>query len=270
MFPDLVYHYCSPSSFLGILQNKMLWATDFRYMNDSRDYEYGREIFKRLIDPSRFMGIKGANQFIEHVSQLVLQSNSKLYISSFSEFRDDLNQWRSYAGENGFAIGFNVSVLRELLREKAFSFGKVSYNEEEQEGRLNETIKNLSEWYRDGFLPDEYSKKRIVEHINRIVFRISLCKSAAFSAEAEWRGAAYSTRMQGTERFRSDRRGILSYIPIDLSDERKGILEANLIGEIIVGPGSFQDQNFYSASECAEHMKIACRIEKSRVHLRFI
>lgn len=33
--PQMIYHYCDANAFLSIFQNRNLWATSTRYLNDS-------------------------------------------------------------------------------------------------------------------------------------------------------------------------------------------------------------------------------------------
>jgi len=37
---SIVYHYTDTQAFAGILEKAALWATDFRYLNDSRELRY--------------------------------------------------------------------------------------------------------------------------------------------------------------------------------------------------------------------------------------
>lgn len=43
----IVYHYTSPKAFLSILENKQVWFTDVRYMNDKSE---GKFIVKLLVE----------------------------------------------------------------------------------------------------------------------------------------------------------------------------------------------------------------------------
>jgi hypothetical protein len=45
-FPGPVFHYTDQAGSLGIIQTKAIWATDLRYLNDSREYSHG---FDRII-----------------------------------------------------------------------------------------------------------------------------------------------------------------------------------------------------------------------------
>jgi hypothetical protein len=41
----IVYHYADPQAFVGIIRNAALWATDFRYLNDSRELRHAWDPF---------------------------------------------------------------------------------------------------------------------------------------------------------------------------------------------------------------------------------
>ena len=49
-FPGPVYHYTDQRGFLGILADKTIWATDLRYLNDTREYSLG---FDRILHELR-------------------------------------------------------------------------------------------------------------------------------------------------------------------------------------------------------------------------
>jgi hypothetical protein len=41
----IVYHYTETQAFAGIVEKAALWATDFRYLNDSRELRYAWDEF---------------------------------------------------------------------------------------------------------------------------------------------------------------------------------------------------------------------------------
>jgi len=41
----IVYHYTDTQAFAGVVQNAALWATDFRYLNDSQELIYAWNAF---------------------------------------------------------------------------------------------------------------------------------------------------------------------------------------------------------------------------------
>ena len=45
-----LYHYTTLDAFLNIMNKRELWVSNIRYMNDSKEFENGREICKLLIN----------------------------------------------------------------------------------------------------------------------------------------------------------------------------------------------------------------------------
>lgn len=148
-----LYHYTSPAGFLGIIQNKQLWATETPHLNDTDEIRYG---MKRLIralrekadslpppsaaeveeccvsqhlpsgepNPDRVFpladGLRAVATWLEnhHTVPLELASSAPFpYVVCLTECRDDLGQWRGYgrgSGGGGFAIGFDPAALNPL------------------------------------------------------------------------------------------------------------------------------------------------------------
>ena len=48
-FPESLFHYTSSTAFLNIIKSGELWFSDFRYMNDLSELNYGVELFKRIL-----------------------------------------------------------------------------------------------------------------------------------------------------------------------------------------------------------------------------
>jgi hypothetical protein len=38
---QIFYHYTSQRGLLGIIKEKKIWATNIRYLNDEREFDYG-------------------------------------------------------------------------------------------------------------------------------------------------------------------------------------------------------------------------------------
>lgn len=113
---DLVYHYTSAESFLGMLQGiskdrpfpKCLtfWATNLAYMNDPQEIKYGEALAKKYIQKRE----SESNCRIElkdkpNPFSLLLE---KIFSISFSEERDLLPMWSMYGNFDGICLGFNL------------------------------------------------------------------------------------------------------------------------------------------------------------------
>lgn len=100
----LIYHYCTPESFVGIIRaGCQLWATDHRYLNDSAEMNLG---INRAINilPS----VRGLTKAVQDrvVDELRACADTPHYIACFSERADVLSQWRAYgANGRGYCLG---------------------------------------------------------------------------------------------------------------------------------------------------------------------
>src|SRR5204862_6099100 len=57
--PDVLYHYTNMLGLCGIIDSQRFWATDIRYLNDSKEMSHCRQLFSIEIDA---VGIKNANE----------------------------------------------------------------------------------------------------------------------------------------------------------------------------------------------------------------
>ena len=47
--PDLLFHYTNAGGLLGILSTSRIWATNYRFLNDSSEIAYGAAIFEAVV-----------------------------------------------------------------------------------------------------------------------------------------------------------------------------------------------------------------------------
>ena len=86
------------------------YATHYRFMNDSAEILYGLNVFK-----SFFQKAAADNQTITNTLMALAQKD--FFLMCFSNKEDDLYQWRSYAGDGGFSIGFSELEMHTLIAE---------------------------------------------------------------------------------------------------------------------------------------------------------
>ena len=125
-----LYHYTDQKGLLGILKDKCIWSTHFKYLNDKRE---GAIVFEVLLselssrvksDPLfQVLGMEpikvkqpectsdeALNQGIGAASWITSQN---VFVTSFSKRADLLSQWRAYSGgSGGYSIGFKPGFLR--------------------------------------------------------------------------------------------------------------------------------------------------------------
>lgn len=119
---DCVYHYTSIQSFFsGIIsyneQEKRvaisLMATDSNYLNDPKEFKYGKNtadlVYKNLGYPAIKKALSPVKQF---------------FLTSFSKEKDSIPMWHQYGqGGTGVALGFKVSAMPRNNRLSSCLYG---------------------------------------------------------------------------------------------------------------------------------------------------
>lgn len=67
-FPETVYHYTNANAFLGIIQNKELWASHIRFQNDKEEAIYSLDILEEVLDSKK-------DEFTKHGLDIVIGKN---------------------------------------------------------------------------------------------------------------------------------------------------------------------------------------------------
>lgn len=114
-FPKQVYHYTNANAFLSILQNKSLWASHILFQNDKKEALYSLDLLNEVLKEkendfkNNYFDIK---EIFENIKTFTGQNT---FTISFTEKRDDLNQWRGYANTPiSYCIGFSPNELKEI------------------------------------------------------------------------------------------------------------------------------------------------------------
>jgi Protein of unknown function (DUF2971) len=118
----IVYHYTDAQAFAGILEKAALRATDFRYLNDSRELRYAWDPFvaklRRLSsEPGEYSEAYAAQlKALELMESIDLMGfDDGMFVACFTELRDVVSQWSRYgANGHGIALGFDTETIRAL------------------------------------------------------------------------------------------------------------------------------------------------------------
>jgi hypothetical protein len=171
-YPRL-YHYTDEQGLYGILNERCIWATHYKFLNDYSEIELFREklieflypftlafykelILKYSIDQEFISANGGLDAMVKDGNEVFVDScynvlTREFYIASFcSENADEyinvnglLSQWRAYGGDGGFAIVFKTHAFEEMLGSegKAFRYDSllladVIYSDDEEKYKL--------------------------------------------------------------------------------------------------------------------------------------
>jgi len=109
----LVWHYTDEAGLGGILGSNRLWASPPESLNDSSELKYGIQLIRDLWNNERAMfrsNDPAARDFIDRILGGGWEDSltGSTFIACASSTPDMLSQWRSYAGPDGFSIGFRI------------------------------------------------------------------------------------------------------------------------------------------------------------------
>ena len=220
--PEILYHYCTTSSFHSIIESRSIRLSS---MSLSNDFLEGKLVSRTLgqlaisggfADEARAKMAKDISTFERAIDGLAL---------CLSEQGDLLSQWRGYAGDaTGLSIGFSKAWLDRLVSlhrddvvkdepdENGFfvSLHRVKYSPKEHEEEilpifeqaryfaLRDQSPDLPDQQPE--LPEEIRKRGVGQPENFAVallflfYKMFILKSSEFQAELEWRLLSYSVR----------------------------------------------------------------------------
>lgn len=186
-----VYHYTTPGGFAGIVSEQRLRATNFAYLNDPTEIEYGRELIKRVLARTAKGKPSERGEFLEHVSaHMRVEDTAEVYVTCFSEGRDDLAQWRGYGvtAAERYALGFSTEAIDSLTsRHVNMLWARVLYDPDEQLHRIHTLIDRAWEFLQAEQV-DRSTFKPFAQLFGLGLARIvPTLKAKAYEAESEWR-----------------------------------------------------------------------------------
>ena len=115
MITELIYHYTDLKGLLGIIDDKAIWATDVRYLNDSSEHSYGWDCLNELLKAEAARRHGSPHFFARFVDDWPNHRmvSRRTFVACFSTRGNQLSQWRGY-GRQGFSIGIDRQAFEEL------------------------------------------------------------------------------------------------------------------------------------------------------------
>jgi hypothetical protein len=204
--PSVLYHYTDLNALTGIIENKKLWATHTKYLNDRSEMIYA---FDEIIFPI----MKNNNIFKKYHEKKDCVKELGLYLTSFSEKGDDLAQWRGYGKKyDSVCIGFNI-------KKNVFcSLNKIEYNKEKQEEYIRNYLSKVNQILSK--YPDINPDLELYSNLLFIPFCLAAkTKRDSWKAEAEWRliypHKYHDKRMNELLEFRTNGSKLIPYISVN-------------------------------------------------------
>lgn len=211
-----VFHYTSLSGFQGIVGGREMWATHYRFLNDSKEYAYGRDLIVcGIVDR---LGTHAPEGSIRALLDVALSSLPvEAHVSCFTELSDDLAQWRGYSRGPTLCIGLlapegatNVSYAHDSLDDRilrGINASVTPLTDFLEQYRLTRISQSSDSFPR---LDEDQELLRDLRHLvmslqREVVSRAILIKHPSFAAEREVRLVTWisSTEMADRVQFRT-------------------------------------------------------------------
>lgn len=257
---DVLYHYTSATGLIGILGNHnspaKLWLTQIQYMNDASEFYHTYELAQSCIIAMRdecpnirrsMSGLYGLSYDNMAHSEPISRDFSTRYFSfSVTEESDLLSQWRGYAANGGYSIGFRVKDLRRVAASQGMQLVRCVYDDEDKRALLMDALRSIEEDYNNAVVdaivaaqglngqPGVEATARV--HVQQTVNQLAPSfKHPSFAEEREWRiTGIVSAKDNGRARWRTSGSAVVPYCELDISPIGPSPLEPT---EIVLGPG---------------------------------
>ena len=111
---EILYHYCTPETFLALCSFKTLRFSDLFSMNDFMEVHWGYQTWQAAVAEVRDVVGK---DLIDDIEAIIHESRFKVLplAACLSRNGDVLSQWRAYGADGrGYAIGFDSKILTQL------------------------------------------------------------------------------------------------------------------------------------------------------------
>ncbi|MBS7777713.1 DUF2971 domain-containing protein [Acidovorax sp. CCYZU-2555] len=269
----LIYHHTTTEGLIGILENKEIWATNIRFLNDYEELVAGlRELESCMENVKSIYKEKSLDDIrIDFYNKLegVIRDNVKekdTFISSFTKTRDSLRQWMSYGKPNSsYSIGFDRKLLESndilsisnISNDVVYSLQDVEYGEWMRLRNSSSLDKIMSR------VKESNAAVAMVELAQDALFGCCSVKSKQFSDENEVR-MIFQTKKIGKPflktRFRNFGGVVTPYIGAKIPSAA--------IKEVIVGPSVNRELSELGLSNILKKNGIDCRVSHSVCTLR--
>lgn len=230
-------------------QTGNIWATHILYLNDEQEYRYAFSLASRFLQNGLLPPVAAAYPSLleplrQRVSGLSVQRYlPSVYVASFSEKWDDLNQWRAYTQPgDGYRVAFSKTALQKRANSEGWRLEKCLYGSQNAT-LLTPLIGDIFDEYAAGAWADAKDRASAAaeEFVRRLLLVAPIMKHEAFADEAEWRlispavnDLARSPLDDGSNpvHYRKGASFVTRYLRFDF---RKG--EDHSIIDMLVGPG---------------------------------
>jgi hypothetical protein len=112
--PETLFHYTSWNGLYGVVSSGKLWGTNYRYLNDLSEIDYGRELALETVRERGQAASGHVQPLLEEVKDRLNGTSgaADVYVTCFCATEDLLSQWRGYGSvSDRFCVGFDSSPV---------------------------------------------------------------------------------------------------------------------------------------------------------------
>jgi hypothetical protein len=239
--PPTLYHYTTAAGLISMVKSGHVWATESRYMNDTREFIHGAELILDVVEKARK---RTPHPVLEELHASVARhveeqlQNVRIFCVSFCTDGDLLSQWRGYGDlGGGYALGFRPELLlgAGIYERGPFRvLRRVVYEEGEQRRLVEDCLRAAVQHVGAG------ADSAFWQFFSEAIISF---KDVAYTEEGEWRLVQFGRALQGGEvlwkhpvEFRDRKGKVVPYADLDLSGSRGPYAGKLPIREIVHGP----------------------------------
>jgi hypothetical protein len=248
-FPESLFHYTSSTAFLNIIKSGELWFSDFRYMNDLSELNYGVELFKRILTERSDSEKDNDDSHILFVTLKELESAAPatdMFVFCMCEENNLLNQWRVY-GKDTVPVSIEFATRGFMFvnwKPHDFEIVPMMYDADKQQSIASNVISAGLEYMRQHrkriFASTQATKEFGEQFAAACIGWSSGMKHPQFAVEKEWRLAVRwgsGPRYLRGQNYRASPIGIIPYLTARPDDENMG--SALPIKSVTIGPCAY-------------------------------
>lgn len=246
-----LFHYTDVYAVKSILENRKLWLTDVRFLNDSTEMKEGFDFLMKYLahQITRHPGSEMLRAAMSYIEKVVDQRKDygldrrPVFVSSFSLAGDLLSQWRAYGN---YAIEFDSDAMAEKVSQCIYG-----HEEKILEAPIP-AINQVMEIGRSILSNDGYIDQDGQESLAEFIGLAATLKNESFSEEKECRiimGHDVDPEVEDGYEVKYRPRGdiLIPYLELEFDLE--------CIRSIVIGP--MRDQELAYASMRAFVSKVA-------------
>jgi hypothetical protein len=271
--PELLFHYTSAQSFLGILETDSMWASHARYLNDRSELVYAVDLMEAAIARRRRRCGATAGRILAATLHGLahVEASDVMFAASFSEVGDLLSQWRAYGDfGGGYAVGIRAAELDLSGRLRGVAFRPVVYDRQAQMAAVETGLARFcdEDEHPEGGAAEQRSAAQLLAWLT---VQASFFKHSSFAEEREWRAVAVLDQAAdpGAVNFRATGGVIVPYLDLDMRAARGEQPGRIPLGKIVCGPTLQPDLSRRAvAMALLAHGHEGCGVQVSKVPLR--